>query len=197
MSLAGNKLAGGNPKTERVENDFYATNPKALSAFLEKFGNDGERISEKVWEPCCGLGHLSDELIKRGYEVTSTDIINRGYGKQSGILDMVKNDGNVKFNGDILTNPPYKYAKEIILNSLNYVRNGDKVIMFLKCQFLEGQNRLEEIYKKYPPKYVYVHSQRQQCSKDARFEELKANTLCYCWYVWQKGFFGDTILRWI
>ena len=29
--LAGAKLAGGNPENERVENDYYATNPEAVS----------------------------------------------------------------------------------------------------------------------------------------------------------------------
>ena len=28
MVLSGGKLAGGNPKKKRVDNDFYATNPK-------------------------------------------------------------------------------------------------------------------------------------------------------------------------
>ena len=30
MSLAGGKIAGGNPKNGRVENDFYATDPNSL-----------------------------------------------------------------------------------------------------------------------------------------------------------------------
>ena len=35
-TLSGGKLAGGNPKNDRVENDFYATNPKAVE-ILEGF----------------------------------------------------------------------------------------------------------------------------------------------------------------
>lgn len=25
----------------------------------------------------------------------------------------------------------------------------------------------------------------------------KSNAICYAWYVWQKGYTGDTIIKWI
>ena len=36
MSLQGGKLAGGNPKNKRVENDYYATNPKSVEMLLNQ-----------------------------------------------------------------------------------------------------------------------------------------------------------------
>ena len=33
QTLSGGKLAGGNPENGRVENDYYATNPKAVEMF--------------------------------------------------------------------------------------------------------------------------------------------------------------------
>ena len=36
MSLSGTQLAGGKGKNERVENDFYATNPLAVKMLLDK-----------------------------------------------------------------------------------------------------------------------------------------------------------------
>jgi hypothetical protein len=101
------------------------------------------------------------------------------------------------WNGDILTNPPYKYAKEFVLKALDMINNGHKVIFFLKCQFLEGQDRFKSIFKDYPPKYVYVHSSRQKTAKGGDISRTKSPTQCYCWFVWQKGFKGETILRWI
>lgn len=59
------------------------------------------------------------------------------------------------WDGDILTNPPYKYAKEFIEHAMTIIPNGRKVFMFLKLQFLEGKAR-GELFKKYPPRYVYV-----------------------------------------
>jgi hypothetical protein len=68
--------------------------------------------------------------------------------------------------------------------------------LFLKIQFLEGQKR-KELFKEYPPKYVYVHSSRQLCAKDGEFEKYTATTQFYAWYIWEKGFKGEPIIRWI
>lgn len=79
---------------------------------------------------------------------------------------------------------------------MSILQQGNKLFMFLKIQFLESKSR-KEIFKKYPPKYIYCYSERQQCSMNADFENLKATTQFYAWYVWEKGFVGDTVLRWI
>lgn len=69
--------------------------------------------------------------------------------------------------------------------------------MFLKIQFLEGKSR-RELFKKYPPKTVYVSSARLRCAMNGDFEKYaKSTTVCYCWYVWQKGYTGDTVIKWI
>jgi hypothetical protein len=111
-------------------------------------------------------------------------------------LDFLNYSAKKNWNGDILTNPPYKFAQEFVEKSLDVINDGNKVIMFLKIQFLEGKAR-NKLFKKYPPKYVYVNSSRQLCAMDGKFEEYKATALCYCWYIWEKSFTGDTIVRWI
>lgn len=45
------------------------------------------------------------------------------------------------WDGDILTNPPYKYAKEFIEHAMTIIPDGRKVFMFLKLQF--WRERLE------------------------------------------------------
>ena len=178
----------------REDNDYYATDPRALELFLDKFYEDGERLADKVWECACGEGHLVNVLKRYGYEVFCSDIIDRGC-EGAKIMNFLT--AGCKWYGDILTNPPYKHAKEFVLEALDSVDNGHKVIFFLKCQFLEGQDRFKNIFKDYPPKYVYVHSARQNCAKNGEFDKYTSATLCYCWFVWQKGFKGETILRWI
>lgn len=44
--MAGGKLAGGNPKNGRVENDYYATNPKAVEMLLTNYTFDAATILE-------------------------------------------------------------------------------------------------------------------------------------------------------
>ena len=60
---------------------------------------------------------------------------------------------------DIITNPPYKYAKEFVLKALDILHFGCRCYMFLKLTFLEGKTRYNELFKKFPPKSIYVFSE--------------------------------------
>lgn len=169
---------------EREENDFYATDPKAIDELLKY-----EAFDDHIWECACGQGHLSERLKYYYHNVWSTDLIDRGY--QDELLDFLKADK--PFKGDIITNPPYKYCSEFILKALQLTNN--KVAMFLKLQTLEGQKRYDEIFSKYPPKIIYVFVKRIQCAKNGVFKGSSA--VCYAWFVWQKDFIGCTQIKWI
>jgi alpha-glucosidase (family GH31 glycosyl hydrolase) len=186
-------MLGVNPNAERQKEDFYATDPKALKLFLDRIAEDGFELKGKIWECACGMGHLSEELKKSGYNVKSTDLIDRGYG--DGVLDFLKQETR-EWHTSILTNPPFKLAEQFVEKGIDLIQDGYILCLFLKIQFLEGQKR-KILFKKYPPKYVYVYSSRQLCCKDGEFEKYSATTQCYAWYVWEKGFNGETIIRWI
>lgn len=177
---------------ERVANDYYATEPKAVKALLEV-----EKFSPKVWECACGEGHISEVLKSNGYEVCSTDLINRGYGD---VFDFLDTDDNNSYNHqhdcDIITNPPYKYALEFCERSINLVDKGHKVAMFLRLQFLESKRR-KAFFQKFPPKTVYVSASRLRCARNGKFEDMTGNAVAYAWFVWEKGFTGTTSLKWI
>jgi hypothetical protein len=69
--------------------------------------------------------------------------------------------------------------------------------MFLKLTFLEGKKR-KEFFLTNPPKVLYVSASRIMCAKDGNFGRLaNGSAVAYGWYVWQKGFRGDTIIKWI
>lgn len=69
--------------------------------------------------------------------------------------------------------------------------------MFLRLQFLEGKER-QRLFKNFPPKVVYVFSSRILCAKNGDFEADRYNSaIAYAWFVWVKGYKGDTIIRWI
>lgn len=180
--------ASSHTKEERQSEDYYATEPKAAELLLEL-----EDFNHIIWECACGEGHLSKVFEKAGHKVWSTDLIDRGYGKQ---LDFLKTIGT--FNLDIITNPPYKYATEFVEHALEIVEDGCKVAMFLKLQFLEGKKR-KTLFEKYPPKTVYVSSSRLLCAKNAEFEKMReggGSAVAYAWFVWEKGYKGDTKIRW-
>lgn len=101
--------------------------------------------------------------------------------------------------GDIITNPPYKYAIDFIYKALSIIPDGHKVAMFLKIQFLEGKER-KELFRVYPPKIVYVSSSRILCAKNGEFKKMISgggSAVAYAWFLWEKGYNGETIIRWI
>lgn len=173
----------------RQTDDYYATDPKAMELLLEV-----ETFSPLIWECACGEGHLSKVLEKHGYEVISSDLVYRGFGEPQS-FDFLK-DMRKGFCGDIITNPPYKYALEFIEQALNIVQPGRKVAMFLKLTFLEGQKR-KELFLHNPPKYIYVSSSRLKCAPNGDFDNCPSSAVAYAWYVWEKGFVGDPRVRWI
>ena len=182
--------ASNHTDKERENDDYYATEPKATELLLGL-----EKFSPKIWEPACGEGHMSEVLIKAGYKVISSDLIDRGYGK--GGVDFLSDDIK-KWGGDIITNPPYKYAKQFIEKSLSIIPEGNKVAMFLKIQFMESKGR-KKLFTETPPKVIYVSSSRLLCAKNGKFQEMidgGGSAVSYAWYIWEKGFKGNTIIKW-
>lgn len=179
--------ASNHTSGEREQHDFYATDPTAIDDLLRY-----ETFNKNIWECACGQGHLAERLKENGFDVKCTDLIDRGYGL--GGVNFIENTES--FNGDIITNPPYKYTSEFILKALESVPNGSKVAMFLKLQTLEGANRYREIYSKFPPKTVYVYSKRKKCFING-VDDGKSSAICYAWFVWVKGEYNCTELKWI
>ena len=182
--------ASNHALNERQPHDFYATEPKALELLLIE-----ETFAQNIWECACGQGHLSKVLEKAGFSVTSTDIVYRGFGVSESVDFLDYRDEN-SFDGDIITNPPYKYALEFVQQALHVVKTGHKVAMFLKLTFLEGKKR-GEFFKDFPPKTVYVSSSRLLCAKNGDFEKFNCSAIAYAWFIWNKGFHGDTVIKWI
>lgn len=172
----------------REENDFYATHPEAMDKLLKY-----ERFDLNIWEPACGEGNLSEVLKAHGHNVYSTDLIDRGY--QDELMNFLET--NNKWFGDIITNPPFKYTNEFILKSLESIKEGQKVAMFLKINYLSGKKRYREIYSKFPPYKVYVFSGRTSCSKNNTPEGFKGGAMDYAWFIWVKGQYAPTELKWI
>ena len=181
--------ASNHSQAERQAEDYYATEPRAAELLLENETFDGP-----IWECACGEKHLSQVIENWGgeYVVRSSDLYNR-CGNE--VFDFLSPE-NTHWNGNIITNPPYKYALDFVYKALSIVPEGKKVCMFLKLQFLEGKAR-RELYRKHPPKTVYVASGRLLCAPNGDFEHCQGSAVAYAWFVWEKGFAGDTVVKWI
>lgn len=180
---------------DRAEYDFYATAPRAVEMLLEL-----EDFTKKIWEPCAGNNMIVNTLIEHGYNVRNSDIVDRTGDIE--IFDFLQEPKDNSVDCDIITNPPYKYAREFVEHAIRWVSEGHKVAMFLKLTFLETKGR-RELFDKYPPKYVYISSSRLECLKNGETKDKNGRDLtgiggavCYCWFVWEKGFIGEPIIRW-
>lgn len=195
-TLAGGKLAGGNPEHGRVENDYYATNPKAVEMLFKKY----DFKAKTILEPCVGGGMIANkvkELIPDS-KIIGIDIVDRGYPNTL-IRDFLTLNTNKKFDG-IITNPPFSLAQEFIEKGMELLTDDGQIAMFLKIQFLEGAKR-KEFYEKYPPKYIYVFRNRMATWNNGN--ELDPNgkrwatTMCHAWFIWEKGSTSEPVIRWL
>ena len=131
----------------------------------------------------------------------SSDVIDRGYGDE--VKDFFSYDKAPAVLGEdfcILTNPPYKYACEVVKHSFSLLPKGCYSIMFLKTTFLEGKRRYDELFSKTPPKYVFQFIGRVLCAKNGEFEYMRehgGSAVSYCFMIWQNGYNGTTTIDWI
>lgn len=197
---------------DRQEHDFYATSPEATEWLLKI-----EPEINNVWENAVGQGDLAEPIREAGKLKAVSDIVDRGYYPE-GISTKYNLDFltfNKIWKGDIVTNPPYKFAKEFVEHSLELIQDGHYVCMFLKLTFLEGKER-KKFFEENPPIRIHVSSSRILCAMNGEFEkpkkdkngnvkldeegnpvmERQSSAACYAWFIWQKGYKGDTIIKW-
>lgn len=182
--------ASNHSDSERQSDDYYATDPIAINKLCAV-----EKFTPTVWECACGGGHLVKALQENGYRVMATDIVDRGCPNMV-VWDFLDTKAT---RLDIITNPPYKYAKEFVKHAIDIVDEGRKVAMFLKLTFLESKSR-KALFEKYPPKKIWVFSERVQCAKNGDFEAYKksgSTAVAYAWFIWEKGYRGETTVGWI
>lgn len=197
MSLQGGKLAGGNPANGRVENDFYATNPRAVEMLFQKY----PFTASKILEPCVGQGHIANfinNFFTNKREVVGVDLVDRGYPNTI-VSNFLEWETDEKFDG-IISNPPYSLAKEFVEKGMDLLEEEGQMAMFLKVQFLEGAKR-KELFEKYPPKYIYIFRNRMATWNNGNETDENgkrwATTMCHAWFVWEKGSKSEPIVRWL
>lgn len=194
-TLKGTSLAGTSMSRERVDNDFYATPPEATEALLLNFPFFGTFL-----EPCVGEGHIA-KTIYQYYEkpIKTMDIVDRGF--EGTVIDnFLTHDFKGETFDNIITNPPYTLAQEFAEKSLSILSTHGQLALFLKIQFLEGLKR-REFFKKYPPKYIAVFSNRQNPLRNGSTVDENgkpwSSTMCFAWFIWERGFTGEPAVKWL
>lgn len=180
LSIVGSSRKNG----DREENDFYPTPSYAVEELLKR-----ENFIGSIWECACGEGDISEVFKNKGFEVISTDLINRGYGEQ---LDFLQSD---LVADNIVTNPPYKISLDFVLKAKLQCKS--KIAMFLKTVWLESDARYEMFQdKEFPLKTIYQFSKRVSLYKNGK-KMKNSGMIAYAWYVWDKDYAGKPTVEWI
>jgi len=175
------QMVGHNFNNDRKENDFYET-PK--DAILDLLAN--QKFEGNIWECACGNGAISNELIKVGYDVYSSDLINRGYGETG--IDFLK--ANKRFD-NIVTNPPFNLATEFTNHALKITNK--KVALLCKLSFLEGKRRSKELFSQKKLEKVLIFSRRLGFKKN----DAKGGLMAFAWFIYDKNYNGLPQIDWI
>ena len=160
--------ASNHTDKERETNDFYATSPEAIDLLVSKI-----ILPQHILEPACGTGCLSKRMEALGHKVTSCDLVDRGFGQVQDFFTMTQPPIEGMFA--IVTNPPYKYAKEFVLHALDIVPQQGLVCMFLKTTFAEGKARYNELFSIHPPMKILQCVERVLCAKNADFGYMRTH----------------------
>lgn len=178
--------ASNHTDADRQREDYYATEPKATE-WLCKL----ERFEGRILEPSCGEGHMSRVLEAAGYDVVSRDLVDRGYGEVADFLSI----DNMEWDGNIVTNPPYKYAQEFVEKALKHHSRRKEGGDVSKADFPRRQGSTRSL-PFYSPIRVWVSSSRLKCAMNGDFEAYGSSAAAYAWFVWEKGYKGETTIKW-
>ena len=148
--------------------------------------------SDRVVEPSCGGGAFVRALLRRTPRVHAFDLDPRARGLASTPFSttgnfLVQPTPETGFDWCV-GNPPYGHAERHVIHSLRFVREGGSVAFLLRLAFLEGQKRIG-FWRRHPARRVFVLAERPS------FTGGGTDSAAYGFFVWQKGWQGETALR--
>lgn len=185
---------GTHSDKKRHKDDYYATDPRAVKDLIAMLNKYNIEIPKEIVETSVGGGHIAKEFEKIGCNVTGYDIVDRGYPNTI-IRDYLTVD-KLPDGCMVIENPPFKRNIEFIKHSLSLIKKGQYICTFQKIQFLESQER-KLFFEENPPKYVFVFSKRVKTYINGDMSDKQSSAMCFCWFVFEKGYHGDTVVKWI
>lgn len=180
------------PNTKRDKgkdySDLYSTPVEALDKLfgIVQFDN-----SKKYFEPCAGIGIVSEYLRNKGLYVVTNELFDHGY-KTGHNEDFLNTDFDFKYD-TIISNPPYKLANEFVNKGFECAKEQ---YLLLRLQFLESKKRHEQLFSKGHLKNVFVFVSRISCTEGVE-QKPTANSVTYCWCHFDRDYVGQPTLHWI
>lgn len=178
-----------NVSGKRPDSDFYQTPYSMTYKFLEREYFDKNKT---ILEPCCGEGAILKVLNKKGYK-------NYGYDLLNPMAPLYKDFFEEKKAFPyIITNPPFRYAKEFIKHSKTLVK--EKFAFLLPLNYLHGKERYDSVWldELFPLKKIYIFTRYPMLTDKIREDgKYKTGMMVYAWFVWDKSHIGRPYIDWI
>ena len=168
---------------EQSNADLYETPLKITEMILNRLEINANAL---FYEPANGKGAISNVIKDYGYKCDTSDIMDG--------VDFLTTNGVKKYD-IIITNPPYKYAKEFVEKSFSHVKDGGKVVMLLRLSFLESAKRYN-FFRDSGLKEIHISSKRITMYPANGNVPKNSGTVAYAWYVWEKGYDGRPEMYW-
>jgi hypothetical protein len=160
--------------------DAYFTPRPAVLALI---GLEEEYIPKDIYEPAVGAGNIAQELEQKGYEVYCGDIHDYGY-PGTVVEDYLAKDTCPPWVSGIITNPPFKLAKQFVEKAVEQV---DYVAMLGRIQYLESLARREWLTL-HPPTRILLPSRRLPMMNRLGWDGPESSSnMCHPWFIWDKN----------
>lgn len=190
VDLLDGTLAKSGEGLEREKDDFYPTPPEPTRAFLHA-EIDRLRQFQTIWEPAAGDGAMVREMEALGLDVFASDLINRGCGAH--IVSFYDFQDTPCLGDAIVTNPPFGECgwgngKARWLKHALDVLNVEYMALLMNWSW-PGAGGLAPFWAEHPPARVYLMRWKID------FTGQGAPPMLNAWFVWDKQWKGETVLR--
>jgi hypothetical protein len=168
--------------------DFYPTPPSATIALINFLREENlYHHHHNVWEPACGTGDMSSVIRRMGNDVIETDI-QMGYDY---LTCHIPSGDKIDW---VITNPPFKLAKEFILRSAEHNLN---FAFLLKSQYWHSASRMS-LFKRCKPTFILPLTWRIDFKYKERGQGAEAKgspTMDHIWAVWKRKWCDPDIIH--
>lgn len=183
---AGHAIGTKSASKEERGADLYETSIEAMRTLLAL-----ESFLLNVLEPSVGKGAILRPLEAAGYDVTISDLHDRGivtrHGEFQGVGDFFLSQtcGEI----DLVTNPPFGIANAYAAHALRVLRPRKMALLLnlnFMCGFEDPDRRF--VMDENPPSRIYVFTRRlPMMHRDGWTGDEASSQMNTAWFVWERN----------
>lgn len=194
MSSANTKRK---PISEIENNELYNTPLIALESFYNQYPETID-YHQVFYDPCNGLGKISNFLKDLGKDVHTSDMID--YGCQDFVSNFFDVDELPDETECIIFNPPFTLTEKFVDHAHYLMKKSKKctnILMFNRLTTIESNARAKKFNARdWNLMYMYQYGFRVSCSQGVE-EKPTANAVAYAFFEFEKNHYLPPSIEWI